>query len=279
MPRTLSKIRGMPESVSNLEPLIPPHEPASEALITVAGIALDAIPIVGPMGARALDHALATRDRERRSEFDHAVITELRRQADSSLTVGDVIASDDFLAALARGQRVAAETTSALKRNRLVAAVANTITAQTLSAHERSSFWQYVERYEDLHIWLLSFFSSPIEWLDAHGLSAAHERIVGGAIAEPLSAALGFDPRLAPAVRDAIEELQRDMMLGVFDLNTVRSERGQFNSQTTDRGRRFLAFLLENEPHSLDAPERPRGTPCWSMPARTASRAASWAGA
>lgn len=245
----------MSSSENGLEPLIPPHEPASDALITVAGIAIDAIPIIGPMGTRALDHALATRDRERRLEFDRAVVAELQRQADSSLTVGDVVSSDEFLAALARGQRVAAEASSAAKRTRLAAAVASTVTDKTLSANERGGFWRYVEQYDDLHIWLLSFFSSPIDWLDAHGLSAAHERIRGGTVAEPLTAALGSDPRSTPTVRDAIEELQRDMMLGAFDLNTDRSDRGQFSPQTTNRGRRFLAFLHERAPHTAETPE------------------------
>lgn len=252
---TAVTLLGMPEPDATLESLVPPHEPATDALTFVAGIALDAIPVLGPMGTRALDHALAARDRERRSEFDHAVVAELRRQADEALTVASVVASDEFLAALARGQRAASETASVTKRGRLGSAVASTITESSLAAHERAGFWRFLEQYDDLHVWLLGFFSDPVAWLDSHGLSAAHERIRGGSISEPLSAALGLDPRGTPAVREAIEDLQRDMMLGAFDLNTGRSERGQFNSQTTARGRRFLRFLGEDDPSSMNTPD------------------------
>ncbi len=112
--------------MADFENLVPPHEPAEDTLTTVIGMGIDTIPLIGQAAGRLLDHAIAARAAQRRHEFDLAIVSELRRLAEDqgldALTVADVVASDEFLATLARTQREAAETASESRRRRLALA-------------------------------------------------------------------------------------------------------------------------------------------------------------
>lgn len=248
--------------MTDLAALIPPHDPAEDAFATVGGMALDSIPLLGPLAGRALDHALATRERERRREFDVAVVAQLQSLAEGSeavLTVADVVASDEFLAAITYTRRVAAETAEEAKRQRLALAAAQAGAWSDIAASERAGFLRLAAKYDELHIWLLAYFADPIRWLDAHGLTHVHDGITVDDRGTQLAEALGLGPEgersaddVPDVVQDALDELATDSVLSPIVLDMARDE--PFAPQLTSRGRRFLAFLRETAPEHQEPP-------------------------
>lgn len=248
--------------MTDLSALIPSHEPADDTLATVGGMALESIPLLGPLAGRALDHALATRERERRHEFDRAIVGELQRLAermDETLTVADVVRSDEFFAALNYARRAAAETADDAKRQRLARAAAEAGPWSDFAASERAGFLRLVSKYDELHIWLLTYFADPVAWLDAHGLAHVHDGVnvgeIGEHVAEALDVGIPGDRQsddVPHIVTDALEDLIGDNTMSLFSLASIRDR--PFASQLTDRGRRFLAYLREESPADKPRP-------------------------
>lgn len=250
-----------PRRMTELEALIPPHEPAEDTLATVGGIALDSIPLLGPIAGRALDHALAARERERRHEFDTAVVAEVQRLAErtrAALTVADVVNSDDFIATLARTRREAAETASRTKRQRLARAAVAALDPGALSRAEREDYHRLIADLDDLHIWLLAYFAGPRAWLDAHGLTHAYQQITAGSPQVHLETALAhFGVTFSAPVVAALADLER---LGLADvqertLRNFSTASGMLEPRTTPRGRAFLAYLGDGSPATADLAE------------------------
>lgn len=243
-------------TMTDLASLIPSPEPAEDALITALGMGLDAIPVVGPMATRALDHAIAVRASERRHAYDLAVIAELRRLGEAThdgLTVADVVGSDEFLATLSRTQRQADETASQGKRQRLARATVSALSASTFSRVERAQFLRHVEEFEDLHVWLVNYFASPRAWLDAHGMSDVYSNPFGGTPLNPLERVFGAPESswIAP-VESAISTLDGHGLVSVPPQNMTSM--GMVETRTTDRGRRFLEYLRDDHPAETEPP-------------------------
>ncbi|WP_309102496.1 hypothetical protein [Microbacterium sp.] len=257
--------------MSDLGSLIPPHEPAEDALATIGGMALDAIPILGPLAGRALDHALASRAAQLRHEFDVAVVAKLKTLADAhntELTVADIVNSDDFLAAFIRARRIATETASETKRERLAAAVANDGHWSPFARSEAQRFNRLVEAFDDLHVWLLHYLDQSVDWPRVRGFEgnrwAPSEN-------NPLSSILGvpFATWWKPYAQ-SVADLQRDGLVEILDFSAppieppagfppipqaqLRDNTREMRARTTQRGREFLAFIMEPASSEADPP-------------------------
>lgn len=246
--------------MTDLSGLIPPHEPAEDVLATAGGMALDAIPLLGPVAGRVLDLALATRERERRHEFDTAVVAELERLAewtDATLTVGDVVNSDEFLATLARARREADETASASKRQRLAHAAVSALDPDAPARAEREGYLRLIAELDDIHIWLLAYFADPRAWLDHHGLLGAYKNVASGDVAGPLEHALSIlDIPLSASVETALSDLDRNDLASVSPrvLRPLVTAETMYQSRISSRGRAFLKYLDEGNPAEMDPP-------------------------
>ncbi|PPL19810.1 protein kinase family protein [Microterricola pindariensis] len=240
--------------MTDLENLVPPHEPAEDFFVFAGKAALNLVPVVGPLAAETLAHALETRQAERQHEFNIAIaksLTDAIVRLDGTATIEDVVGSDDFIAAVTRAQRAAAETASQQKRQRLAAAVANGGSWAPFSISEREQFTRLVGEFDELHIWLLHYFTDPAAWLQSRGLYDQHSNIMMGGISSPLGSALGVEERVwRSAVTQAIADIER-AGLGAVPLTTTMGVDGIFAPRTSEKGRRFLAFI--NEPDSLAA--------------------------
>lgn len=218
---------------------------------------LDLVPGIGPALARALEFKVGRRaaEAERRFRVDLvAAIKEMWEKLEDRPNIEDVFDSDRFVATFAACTRAAAETSSESKRARLAKAAASAVLPSSLEETEIETNLRFVERYSDIHVWLLAFYCDPATWLRGNGMAAAaDDRIRGGRRDEPLNAALGSGAARMRVVRDAIEDLQRDMMLVTFDLSESVGERQQFTGQTRRRGRRLLAFI-DQEATEMAAP-------------------------
>lgn len=246
--------------MTDLSGLIPPHEPAEDALATVGGMALDAIPLLGPLAGRALDHALAARERERRHEFDTTIVGEIQRLAErteAAITVADVVNSDEFLATLARTRREAAETASTSKRQRLARAAVAALDPNAPARAERESYLRLVTELDDLHIWLLAYFADPRAWLDRHGLLGTYENVASGNADGPLKHALGsLDIPFSESVEAALSDLERLDLASVSPrvLRPMVTTDAMFQGRLSTRGRAFLTYLDEGDPADADPP-------------------------
>lgn len=239
--------------MTDLVAAVPPHEPAEDALAFTGKLALSAIPVVGPLAVETIAHALDSRQSRRQHDFNVSIartLTSALERIDAAVSLEDVIGSDEFIAAITRAQRVAAETASESKRRRLAAAVVNGGSWAPFTASEREQFTRLVDDFTDLHVWLLHYFVDPKGWLDARGLSSSYEGIYAGSVQGPLGAALGASEEgWLDAVRQVSGDLDR-AALGSIPLSGMMTQGGTVQPRTSEKGRRFLAFL--NEPSSLD---------------------------
>lgn len=245
--------------MTDLNALLPDDENDSSGLAAHIGASIiELLPGIGPTAARALDFKVARRNSERDRRFQVAMIAEIKGLWESLKnrpSIEDVIDSDRFTAVFNRCSRAASQTTSETKRARLARAGAAAVLPGTIREAEVEVFLDYIDRYTDLHIWLVVFYCDPEAWLNANDLQDfANPRIRGGKRKEPLDAALNLDSEAMFTVYDAIEDLQRDMMLGIFDLNEDVADRRQYEPQTRQRARRFLRFIGDEGRFDLERP-------------------------
>ncbi|MEV8024618.1 hypothetical protein [Microbacterium sp. NPDC080220] len=243
--------------MSDLEDLVPPHEPAEDAIAFAGRAALSLIPAVGPLASETLAYALEARQAQRQHQFNLQIaraLTETMDRIGSAATLEDVVSSDDFIAGVTRAQRAAAETASASKRQRLAAAVANGGGWAPFSASERAQFVRLVEDFDELHVWLLHYFQNPMEWLQARGLYEQHSRISSGGIDGPLGAALGMRQSVwRESVAQAVADLDRAGLASI-PLTTMMSRNGIFQPRTSPKGERFLEFINESDHVAAEPP-------------------------
>ena len=244
--------------MTDLDALVPAHEPAHDAFAFAGKAALSMVPIVGPLAADTLAHALESRQAQRQHEFNvaiaHALSTALEK-LDEATTIEDVIRSDEFIAGVTRAQRAAAETASQQKRRRLAAAVVNGGSWAPFAATEREQFTRLVDEFDALHIWMLHYFTDPRAWLQARDLYRQHENILMGGIDGPLGTALAAHPNVWNGpVTQAAADLDRNGLASI-PLTTTMSASGIFGSRTSTKGRRFLAFINEPDSVAADVPD------------------------
>jgi hypothetical protein len=243
--------------VNDLEGVVPPHEPAEDALAFAGRAVLSLIPAVGPLASESLAYALEARQAQRQHDFNVQIaraLTETMQRLDATATLEDVVSSDDFIAGVTRAQRAAAETASSSKRQRLAAAVANGGGWAPFSATERAQFVRLVEDFDELHVWLLHYFQDPAEWLQARGLYEQHSQISAGGIDGPLGAALGMRQSVwRESVAQAVADLDRAGLASI-PLTTMMSRSGVFQSRTSPKGARFLEFINESDHVAAEPP-------------------------
>lgn len=243
--------------MTDLDALVPPHEPADDALAFAGKAALSMVPVVGSLAAETLAHALESRQAQRQHEFNVAIaraLTTALDQLDETATIEDIVGSDEFIAAVTRTQRAAAETASRQKRERLAAAVANGGSWAPFAATEREQFTRLVEELDALHIWLLHYFTDPAGWLQARDLYQQHANIMMGGIDGPLGSALNVHPDVWDGpVKQAAADLDRNGLASI-PLTTMMTAQGIFAPRTSSKGQRFLAFINETDSIAADAP-------------------------
>ncbi|WP_454172196.1 hypothetical protein [Microbacterium maritypicum] len=243
--------------MADLDALVPPHEPAEDTLAFAGKAALSMVPVLGPLAAETLAHALESRQAQRQHEFNTAIaraLTTALEHLDETTTIEDVVGSDEFIAAVTRAQRAAAETASQQKRQRLAAAVAHGGSWAPFAATEREQFTRLVDEFDALHIWLLHYFTNPRAWLQARDLYRQHENIMMGGITGPLGSALNAHPSVWDGpVTQAAADLDRNGLAHI-PLTTTMSAQGIFESRTSAKGQRFLAFINETDSVAADAP-------------------------
>lgn len=241
--------------MTDLNALVPPHEPAEDALAFAGRAALSQIPLVGPLAADALAHAMESRQAQRQYDFNVAIARSLTAVvADQEHLVNQIITSDEFIAAVTRAQRAAAETASENKRHRLAAAVASGGSWAPFTASEREQFTRLVSDFDDLHIWLLHYFVNPAEWLRSHDLYDQLSSLMMGGITSGLEVALTMPQSVWKApVTQAAADLDRNGLAHI-PLTTMMGLDGVVAGRTTEKGSRFLLFLNEPDSVAADAP-------------------------
>lgn len=243
--------------MTDLDALVPPHEPADDTLAFAGKAVLSLVPIVGTLAAETLAHALEARQAQRQHDFNVEIaraLTAVIEQLSEATTIEDIVASDEFIAAVTRAQRAAAETASLDKRRRLAAAVANGGSWAAFSTTEREQFTRLVDEFDALHIWLLHYFTNPSAWLQARDLYQQHESIMMGGIVGPLESALSAPQNVwQGAVTQAAADLDRNGLASI-PLTTMMSAQGILAPRTSDKGHRFLTFIHEPDSTGANAP-------------------------
>ncbi|GAB3608355.1 hypothetical protein GCM10027414_04800 [Humibacter ginsengiterrae] len=243
--------------MSDLEAVVPPHDPAEDTLAFAGQAAISIVPVIGQLTADSLAHLVARRQARRQYDFDaamaHALAGVLER-LENTATIEEVVDSDEFVAAVTRAQRAAAETASVDKRRRLAAAVANAGSWAPFTAAERQQFTRLVEEFDSLHIWLLHYFTDPAGWLKQHDLYEREKNVIMGGVGGPLGSALGVSGEVwSGPVSQAVADLERNGLASI-PLTTSMSAQGIFTARTSDKGHRFLAFLDEADSIRAEPP-------------------------
>lgn len=238
--------------MSDLSSQVPPFEPAEGALTAVGKGALGIVPGVGPIAAEALAYAMETRQAARQHDFDtlmaHALDDAIAR-LDNSVTLEDIVDSDEFVAAVTAARRAAAETASEGKRRRLAKAVTNAGVWASFSDSERSQFARLVISFEDLHVWLLHYLDDGIGWAAAHGIGLDGQYAASDE--NPLTTILGVPlSEWWPPFAQAVADLERERLVAI-QRELANAHDRELYARTTPKGRKFLHYL--SEPASTEA--------------------------
>lgn len=146
---------------------VPSSDPDREAVTDYALTALAAlVPHFGQVAADLVRGSLARRSAERQHEFNAQVAAALDRAA--TISVEEVLGSDEFMAAFERASRIAAETEGAEKRRRLAAAVANMGDWSWLDKLSRNRMLRWAGEFDELEMLLLSYLEHPRRWMEQH---------------------------------------------------------------------------------------------------------------
>ena len=231
----------------DLHAAIPPVEPAEDALVLAGRALVSSIPVVGGIAAEVISFGIDARNAERRRRFDVLVVQALQSNSDrldNAVTPESVLASDEFLAAFNRAIRLADETASETKRARLAAAVAASVFQTDRSSDERSAFMRLVEKYDDLHIWLLRLFTDASAHLTGDEPCFPSLNSMGGSFRQLINCASGVD-NYSSDVDIAMKALEQEALLPNLNLDRVLTGSGLFDPRISERGTRFLDYLGE----------------------------------
>lgn len=240
--------------MNDLNSLVPPHEPAEDALAFAGKAALSMVPLVGSIATEVLAHALYSRQIQRQHEFNVAVARALTQAAEDTLTVDDIVGSDEFIAALTRAQRSAAETADEGKRRRLATAVAHGGGWAPFTKSEREQFTRLVDDFDEVHVWLLHYFADPTAWLSERGRLDSLSNIMLASVTTGLAQAFEQPESIwGDAVRQAAGDLDRNGLASI-PLTTMMGADGILAQRTSTKGLRFLEFVSEPDHGAANAP-------------------------
>ena len=235
---------------NDLVAALPESHPDKDALIDYGLTAVNAfIPIVGSGIADLARGIIARKAEERQHQFDALVAVEVTRLTErvEGITPQSMVESDEFMAAYAKVARVAAETESAEKRQRLAAALTHMGPWSSVDPTRRQHLLDLVTMYDDLQVFLLSYFRDPAAWLRANAPDWRSGKYMMAGIATVLGDFVFTDGNdWRPSVAAALARFPLD---GVADvpLQASMTDAGTVQKRTTDYGDQFLDFIAEAE--------------------------------
>lgn len=229
--------------MSDLISAVPPNDPDHDAVVDYSLIGVSFLPIAGQPIAELVRGSIARREAERQYDFNVKVATALDALVDRSVwTVESVLDSDDFMAAVSKGSRAAAETASDAKRERLAAAAAMSGPWFDMEPTRKMQFLDMVTRYEDIHVLLLTYFRDPRAWL-AMNSNWQPGRYMTAGISTMLGEYVFADaPSWQEVVGPVLAEFVADGVAQV-PINTTMSESGLLEPRTYPRGNDFLDYI------------------------------------
>lgn len=213
------------------------------ALTTAAMVAVGLVPGVGGAVQTIAQGTLAQRQAERDADMALRVARRLQALEDRPAPE-EVLASDEFIAAWTRVERVAAETADEAKRERLARVLARTGPWGPYDPEDRVILLDLVARYDEEHIALLDFFQDPGVWIKRLVPGWKNPYFTAGPIAYVRDYLYPENESALSRVGRIAGELQRD---GTADipLNTMMSADGGIAKRTSVLGDRLLESLAD----------------------------------
>jgi len=227
---------------------VPASNPDRDAMTDYALTAASALlPIVGGAISDTARGMISRKAEERQHQFDTLVALEVTRLAErvEDITPQAMVESDEFMAAYAKVSRVAAETESIEKRQRLAAALTHMGPWSGIDSTRRHDLLNLVARYHDSDIFLLRYFRNPVTWLseNATGWQPGRYELAGiGTILGDYVFAGQSDWR--PSVDASISRFEADGVANV-PMGTTMSESGTVDRRTTAFGNQLLDFIAD----------------------------------
>lgn len=236
---------------------VPPYDPDDSDVSGVLQIGLSAfVPVLGP----AITDIWRDVENKRAFKAQHEYNMSVARRLDAlnadgvtgwRVSMSDLLESEEFLASFRRMQREAVESTTESRRRRLASAAAQSGAWSRFSHSQRQQFARLVLNLDELHVFLLQYFVSPRDWLDAHGHGAkwASEEFSSGSPVSPLQDVFGVDQRHWGApVRQAIDDMEQAGLTDEdFDPDHPYTDESFLNAFTSPKGRDFLEYVGESD--------------------------------
>lgn len=207
--------------------------------IVQAGVG--AVPVLGSLLTEIIEVSWQPRLERRRAEWLSSLGARLESLAQEVTDVRDRVESDEFLEVFIEAARAAQATHEEEKRDALRNAVINTALEV-----EESQAWRliFVNRLADLqpaHLHLLSFLADPRGGLEERGITPPD--IYAGGRSSLVELAVPTWGR--PFYDQLYGDLARMSLTGGAGLHTTMTGAGVYQSELTEQGRRFLAFISE----------------------------------
>jgi len=227
---------------------VPRKSKGREVVETTLVAASSLVPILGGPFSVVLGNALQGSYQRRFLTWLEDLAAALDRLTDTveGLNAGDVLEDDVFLDTALRAARAAGLTASEEKLNALRSAVLNAALPGAPEEDQQQIYISYVEDLTASHLRLLALLNDPPAYTEALGHSWP-DMMMGGHS--------GTVERAFPEWNRAFyDQLARDLhargLIGTNGLHTTVTGNGLRQSQTTESGKRFLAFITTPEPRS-----------------------------
>ena len=233
---------------ANLE-RVPGHDRLQETVTTAGLTAISAVPVLGGPVATAVTGFLAERQAHRQHEFNVYVAQGLDQIVErvDGLTPEAILESNEFMAAYEKASRAAAESASDDKRQRLANVVANMGVWSGFPEAQRTQLLNLVVEYDDLHVFLIRFFTDPAAWLRTNVPEARSENVIPSSISHVLGEWVFTDqPNWRVIVEPALAKLKSDGLLDV-PLFVSMTGAGAIEPRTTPFAQTFIKFVTEED--------------------------------
>lgn len=231
--------------MESLDDLVPEHDPVKDAALSVGSALVGTIPVVGGAIGQVGAGLIASRQAARQHEFDQAVarvLEDLAQQVEE-LTPQAILDSDEFMAAYSHASRVAAETASKGKRERLASALRHAGPWSSVPNDRRTRFLTLVAEYEDIDVAVLHYLASPEMWLLAHSAWKPGRYLMVSMISVMDEHFFAEHEDWKSYLPQTLSRLTRDGLVVDSGWNTIGTESGTISTRTTTLGDAFLAFL------------------------------------
>lgn len=207
---------------------------------------LGAVPIAGSAAIELFTHIVMPPIEKRRIEWMHDIgerLAKLEGQGDIDLT--ELQDNPEFIDAVIQTTQFALRTSEAEKIEYFRNALINSALGETPDKSESQIFLSLIDNYTIWHIRILKLFDNPNLWFKNNNIEAP-TNIMGGGLKLILEIAFPELKGRNDFYNLIWEDLSRAGLHNTSSLGGMMTGSGLMQNRTTDFGKKFLEYIMQN---------------------------------